>query len=213
MTSRTESSHSKLKRHLINRNTSLTDLHDCIFKFVSRTTATYERRLVMKERREYMRLTQRKPFFQNLDKKISHYSMKLLYEQYDIAIKPPAQGNSARKCSGQFSNQFGLPCWHRIAAKMADNLESALRLEDIHTHWHFYDASDSSEPYGLIPFIQDPSVLPKRQQQRPAPDVSTRRDLSHDELPGVTTTTTMAPARQRAPSKWSKCNVVRHTIL
>ena len=132
VTSRTESSHAQLKVLLRNRFSDLFQLHTCIWELSLRRRQAYSIRF---EKEITTRQTQwlNKPVFTNLVQKVGWKAMNKIEEQLELA-KDFLSGKKAFKaCTGEFTQQWGLPCYHRIILPMQRG--QSLELEDLDCHW------------------------------------------------------------------------------
>ena len=81
-------------------------------------------------------------------------------------------------CSGVFTAQFGLPCWHRLVDVL--NTNGTIEMRSIDPHWYLTKIPLPQREEDLRRIL-DPAVIPRR-RQRTRQDASVRRDRSHDEL-------------------------------
>ena len=63
-------------------------------------------------------------------------------------------------CTGNFFSAFGVPCWHQIEAKLANN--DIIQPFDFHPFYYYYRPSPGAEPVVFLPPILDPTSRQRR---------------------------------------------------
>lgn len=110
--------------------------------------------------------------------KVSQFALKMILDQEKEAwnaVRDPQGKNFG--CTGIFRGQFGLPCWHDILSMLG---RESIPLQMVDVHWHLRRGPLPDNLDGLYR-IQDPRIIPRRQQDRSGD--SHKRDRCRDELP------------------------------
>lgn len=179
VTSRVEGLHRLVKQELKSRNASLLILFQAVQRFMERQRSKYrevhnEDGFKMPDRADSNFL------FALVLRRVSVKAVQLMQDQERIAKEAIRDGRNGT-CTHQYSQQYGLPCWHLLQEKM--RAKSPIEMHEVHVHWYNNRINDSAEE--LRRRQQDPAIRPRRSgiaNEGRRHDTSTRRDLSHDEL-------------------------------
>lgn len=136
-TSPTEVTHRHLKGFLMTSTGHLLHLHNAINLMLDEKTRTYIERLAemdMKNRRQYMN----KPWLGYMSLHLTVPALELISKQgiyAEIAFNAEKEGDPSaekrlRPCSHNFTQQYGLPCSHKIKQLMDTN--TAMQRSDAH---------------------------------------------------------------------------------
>lgn len=209
VTSRVESQHSALKRHLRNRLADLDQLHNAI-KEMLRLQEVRWLNGISNEKEKHITAFEGDACLRLLWSKAAHRGIQRIKLQLIKARQwlkdnygdPPPDGS----CTGAFTQQFALPCWHRLAVLLSTGRPCL--LTELGQFYWYEPHVPVTEEETLLRLEQDPLINPSRAMRRqnqnsPTPTLwlrsvadgestSHRRDLSHDE-----------PSQQR-PAKRSR---------
>lgn len=131
VTSRTEGSHSVLKRFLKNRHSTLFDLLRAIEEVLTRFKERYHAKL---QEETTKRVTKYNHSIMGLLwYNVSFAALGFIHAQLEIALKRLDSAQSLTGCTGAFRRQYGLPCSHELAALLRGNLR--IKLDYIDRHW------------------------------------------------------------------------------
>ena len=125
---RAEGAHAQLKNFLPSAKCNILTLLKAVTTAVDTQLSFITQDLATQETKSLKNVP--KPL-QCLSRKISTQAMKLLMEQYTLMLDT---NRPQEECSHTFTRGFGLPCHHRISAKLERNLP--FTLDDIHPQWH-----------------------------------------------------------------------------
>lgn len=219
VTSRVESQHAALKRNLRNRLADLHQLHRSIQEMLRRQE---ERWLdgVSNEKEKHITVFEGDQCLRLLWSKAAHQAIRRTKEQLDHALEylkhhdgmaPPDE-----LCTGSFTQQFALPCWHRLASLLETN--TPCLLTEIGQFYWYEPHIHMTEEEIQLRLEQHPRVNPSlawRRQNRNAPtptswlnaladgeSTSHTRDLSHDE-----------PPRRKRPRTTAKAPTMKNLMM
>lgn len=75
------------------------------------------------------------PMVKPLSRKIGRQALKQVQRQYRWA-RSDLKNDRFTPCTGRFSQQWGLPCKHKIIELLQAEPEGVLTLEDVDPHWY-----------------------------------------------------------------------------
>ncbi|KJZ69123.1 hypothetical protein HIM_11491 [Hirsutella minnesotensis 3608] len=152
-----ETAHKDIKSYLLTGTGDLLHLHNALLQMIEnkdRHYVTEAARQQMRQRQEYLG----QQWLGRLNVEISYYGIELLARQHCWATAAmPSASRAAvplRACTGQFTQQYGLPCAHTILQRL--EADSVLAKEDVHPRWWLEKPLDLEEP---LLRIRDPDVV------------------------------------------------------
>jgi hypothetical protein len=132
VTSRTEGAHGQLKAHLKNGIGDLQKLHQAILRTNKRVYDKYNV-LLQNELEKTPQGIRKHAVLKGLRHQVSHYALNQLGKQADKALEALKAGRDLPTCSSTFTNQYGLPCAHKITTKLQS--DSVISLNNLDPHW------------------------------------------------------------------------------
>jgi hypothetical protein len=213
-TSRTEGSHFMIKNFLRSGMCDFEELHKGILLQQDRLLANYKQKLE-EQTSKVIPECQKTPLLEFLCTHVGFVAMRRLLDQCRLALdKLQLAVADPVACTGNFTRQFGLPCWHMLYWKLQTNANAWLEVTDVDRHWWLREPGVSSVFFFflytfpiLILNFQHRTSLPPRQR---APVVNP----THESSPLVRATTTHARARRRWQPYYQRVRArKRHTTL
>lgn len=193
VTSRTESNHREIKGYLHNSSANLDHLAAKVELMITNRRNEYEKAESDEQVRQ-LNDYQTREWMGDTRSRCSRHALKLLLEQFWLAVAASKSQSPPTVCTGQFKLQYGIPCSHDIKAKEA--AQTPLSYLDLHPHWHL--GRDLVEEDRLRHILEPIVVLSSRG----------RPQLRPDEIPaaliprGTNQRRQAAAARAREPSEW-----------
>jgi hypothetical protein len=93
---------------------------------------------------------------------VSYYVLDKIYEQSKIVMEKYINHQTG-ECTGDFAQQFGLPCRHMIVGRLQTII--GLTLNDVDWHWWLRKAGPIIAEEVLNKLLkQYPHILPRRQR-------------------------------------------------
>lgn len=184
VTSRTEASHKEIKSYLRNTFADLLFLAQRIKQLVT----DCERAFKAREAEEAVRMVrdhQKHLWLGNMRAKLSRKAVSLVIQQREIVIKAlksnPSNANPLRPCTRQFSEQFGLPCSHKIYELLLQNQALDFTMAD--PHWHLTRDRAADDRYlGILdPLLSVPRGRPTNGHVNIPPEVTARGELRYSQ--------------------------------
>lgn len=181
VTSRTEASHSQVKRLLRSRNGDLRQLNGAVKEYHVRQKERYAELLHYNETK-IPSFASGNALYQVIRGRVSHDALKEIRDQEKAARDAMAAGNAPNQCSNLWAQQMGLPCSHVLRQKIADG--QMIEMRDIHRHWYLWrdNGNDLDADEDILRHTQDPRIRPSRRPNIRRHDAGTTRERSHDEL-------------------------------
>jgi hypothetical protein len=153
VSSRGEGAHAGLKAALGHRTQgSLFDVVNRIEQMVVRQHATVKDGLLMSYSR--VRQAHRIPEFAQLHHKVTPMALDHILKQMKLA---KANSNKVSRCTGAFTAQFGLPCYHELDRLLHVQPQLTITIEMVDQHWHYEPARMNAPPQPPIP--RDPVTV------------------------------------------------------
>ena len=190
------------------------ELHKGILLQQDRLLANYKQKLE-EQTSKVIPECQKTPLLEFLCTHVGFVAMRRLLDQCRLALdKLQLAVADPVACTGNFTRQFGLPCWHMLYWKLQTNANAWLEVTDVDRHWWLREPGVSSVFFIFIftfPILilnfQHRTSLPPRQR---APVVNP----THESSPLVRATTTHARARRRWQPYYQRVRArKRHTTL
>ena len=193
VTSRTEANRREIKGYLNNSSADLKHLVERVELMVSNCQCEYEKQESDEASRQ-LNDYRTHHWMGDTHTRCSRHALKLLLDQYRIAVAVTKESRPSTACTGRFKQQFGIPCSHTI--KQKEEMQTPLSYHDIHPHWHL--GRDLQEEDQLR-YILDPIIILSSRG---------RPQLRPEEIPtaliprGTNRRRQAAAARAREPSEW-----------
>ena len=189
-TSRVEGGHAVLKRYLQVSTGDLRMVFDKITILLENQHAEFDGNLANDQIKtpHYAR----HPLFGQLLSRVSNYALGQIWGQRYRLIK----GEPLPLCTFKYTMAMGLPCAHKIQARLAET--GVLTIDNIHSHWHF-----NPPPIGqAIPLILEPAMAQVRGRPTTQQDVNQARPLNQ-----AARSRLAASSTQREPSAFERPNI------
>jgi hypothetical protein len=115
----------------------------------------------------------RLPIFRDLHAQVTPFALRRILSQWRLLASIPT---ALPRCTNSFTTSMGLPCAHRIQARIYSEAPYILKLKDVHPHWRFTklarlvtannEPEVASEPIDPVLLVQNPPIA--RARGRPA---------------------------------------------
>jgi hypothetical protein len=139
--SRAEAAHWLIKQNLPGRNIHLLALYIQIDEAQKRSLHRYNNKLSAQRNQQYTCYNlSNVAIFQLIRGRFSFRAMKLMEDQVELATSAQAEGRDPNACSGNFSLQYGLPCWHKLFKRFwnEEDPRKSISLEMIDHRWRLH---------------------------------------------------------------------------
>ena len=137
-TSRSEGSHAKLKRALLNSVGDLSTVIEAIDVLLRRERFKWSEDL--NARKSKPRISHRAAFLRDVLAEIPPWILEKVLEQHAKI------GENMLTCTNSYTKHMGIPCSHQIKARLAI-APGKLQLEDFHPHWRYNKPASYSARY------------------------------------------------------------------
>jgi hypothetical protein len=152
-TSRNESAHMAIKRHLRNRLSNLLELYHTLRAATAYQKSVYKQRLAKERFSSFSEKHRKVGVLREIEHKVGRKALAQVWFQYRLghqAWKNNTQGIAFAECLGAFTAQWGLPCkhvfYHLLQGGNGKNepqpfcdYPQALPFDTIHKHWWLCD--------------------------------------------------------------------------